>query len=169
MKFFILLFLLSLSACSQEPQISTDVESKAESIKKYAPIEGEWVGNFFIKNAPDELLKIMAKNGSDKSGIGIKVILKDNVSEVYFKFTPKTDWEKSDATIQIVTDKLAWHMYLIRAEDIWLERIFLSVARTKENTGALTVTRTVHNWYHTENSAFPEYYYTFGAGELKKI
>jgi hypothetical protein len=169
MKLLALLLLLPFSVFAQEPQVNPDITKKIESIKNYSPLVGEWVGEYFIKSAPDELLEIMAKDGSDKTGIGIKIILKEKSTDVYFKYTSKTDWEKSDAKIQVVPDKLGWHVYLTRDGGNWLERIWLSIARTEENTGALTVTRTVHNWYNTKNSGAPDHYYMFGAGELKKI
>ncbi|GMM86950.1 hypothetical protein [Pseudoalteromonas sp. MTN2-4] len=169
MKFLVLLFALPFSVFAQAQKVSPEISKKIESIKKYSPLLGEWEGKYFIKSAPDELIEIMAKDGSDKTGIGIKIILKEKSTEVYFKYTSESDWEKSDANIQVVPDKLGWHVYLTREGGNWLERIWLSIARTKEKTGALTVTRTVHNWYNTENSGAPDHYYTFGAGELKKI
>jgi len=169
MKFLVLLLALPFSVFAQEHQVNPEVTKKIESIKKYSSLTGEWVGKYIIKSAPDELLEIMAKNGSDKTGVGIKIILKEKSAQVYFKYTSKTGWEKSDAKIQIVPDKLGWHMYLTRERGNWLERIWLSIARIEENTGALTVTRTVHNWYNTESSGAPDHYYMFGAGELKKI
>lgn len=169
MKFLIFLFLLPLNVFAQEPPTDPDIAKKIESIKNYSPLLGEWEGKFKIENAPEELLKIMAKGGNDNAEVGIKITLKENSSEVYFKFSSKIEWEKSDAEIQVAMDRLGWHMHLIRAEDIWLERIFISVARLREDMGQLTITRTVHNWFHTEKSDFPEYYFTFGNGELKKI
>jgi hypothetical protein len=169
MKLLVLLLLLPFSVLAKEPQVNPEVTKKIESIKKYSPIIGEWVGEYLVKSAPKELLEIMIKDGSDKAGIGIKIILKEKSTEVYFKYTSKTDWKKSDAKIQVVPDKLGWHVYLTKDGGNWLERIWLSIARTEENTGALTVTRTVHNWYNTENSGAPDHYYMFGAGELKKI
>lgn len=169
MKLLVILFFLPFSVFSQEPQISSDRTKKIELIKNYSPLVGEWVGEYFIKSAPEELFEMMAKDGSDKTGIGIKIILKEKSTDVYFKYTSEADWQKSDAKIQIVPDKLGWHMYLTRGSGNWLERVWLSVARTEENAGAITVTRTVHNWYNTENSGAPDHYYVFGAGKLQKI
>lgn len=169
MKFLSLFLLLSFSTFAEEAQIDPKVAKRIESIKNYSSPIGEWSGEYFIKSAPEELLEKIARDGVDKSGIGVKVILREKTADVYFKFTPVKGWTKSDAQIQVVPDKLGWQIYLTREGGYWLERIWLSVARTKENVGALTVTRTVHNWYGSGNSEVRNYYYMFGAGELKKI
>jgi hypothetical protein len=169
MKLLNLFIFLSFLTLATETQASAEVERKIEEIKKYSPLIGEWTGEYFIKSGPDELLALMAEDGSDKSGIGIKIILREKSTDVYFKYTTAKGWEKSDAQIQVVPDKLGWHIYLTREGGNWLERVWVSIARTKENLGAITVTRTVHNWYNIKGSGAPDHYYTFGAGELKKI
>ncbi len=66
-------------------------------------------------------------------------------------------------------DQLGWHIYIAREGGVWLERQWLSVARTKDKEAIITVTRTVHNWYGAEGENLKQHYYVFGAGLLKKI
>lgn len=94
MKYLLsMFFLISSFAIADEQEIDPEATKRINEINKYESIEGVWEGTYTVKSADPQLFDVLKRDGVLESGIGVKVILKDNnTPRVFYKSTAKSDW-----------------------------------------------------------------------------
>jgi len=159
----------ALSVFAQSSSPPEEITKKFNEFNAYKPIDGVWEGEYFIKSSPEILTNDFIKDGNKAFRVGLRLSISGKQAKVQFQFKPNGTWTESNGAALLIPDQLGWHVLIARNGGAWFERVFISVARLSENEGAVTVTRTVHNWYAVGSSNAPDFYSVFGEGAVKKI
>ncbi len=162
------LCIFSQTTSSQEPSPPEEITNKVNELKGYQLIDGVWEGEYFIKSQPTILANDLIEAGNKEFRVGIRITISGKQAKAQYKFKPNDDWTESKGAALLIPDQLGCHILIARNGGVWLERVFISIARTSENEGAVTVTRTVHNWYNDGKTTTPDFYTVFGEGLVKK-
>ena len=161
---FFLLFPLMLAG--QEDDLGK--LNRVEEIGAWSSAVGTWEGEYYVKAAPEELFRQLEESGASKTGIGIKVVVREDKASVFLKYEPDAEWSAVSPESQVIPDKIAWHIFMANEGGVWLERYVLSFMRIEEEVADFVITRTVHNWYDTGAQEALNTYYVFGAGQVTR-
>lgn len=162
------LFILALSAPGSVAA-SDDEDARRDAVEQWEPFIGLWEGEVeYVATSPAMREQTEAEGWLDKT-TGVRIRIPANGEpEVSFLYPGEDEWRRLEGTVRYFETRLGFVVHLDRAGGVWIEKQTFTLERLEERQAALTITRTVHNWYMPDDA--PEdvqgYFYVFSAGEL---
>ncbi len=145
-------------------------KDKSYVLEPYKSYKGEWAGTLRTVSGTKDVIRAWEDDPEIPRNIGLRIKVDDGENvEVYFRHGDNSPWVRSDGVITYTPDLLGFHVHIAREGGVWLERVWISVARLKEDSAQITYTRTVHNWKKVEGETAGEFGSIFGIGNAKKI
>ncbi len=163
-----LLVLLPVAAAGQDWRERMDLQ--LSEINAWEPIGGVWTGEYRVKTEPEALAEKTREAGLEDAAVGLRVsFLEGDTPRLAFRFPGQTSFEDVGGTVRYQENTLGWNIEFERVGEVWIEKYVFMFQRLEERRAAMTVTRTVHNWFKRddEDPAF-EYFYAFSTGEVTR-
>ena len=177
MKLFFSVLIAALATCPEfliaqdQSNFEDGRAARVKEIEAYESVVGTWEGHFFITSAPDKLMQILADSGTKDEGARIRLVLKDQVRpKVYLKYPDDTDWDLLEGQASFFSNSVGWLIFVEYGEGVWIQKYSITADRIKEREAAITLTRTVHNWFIDEPEPnVIDFYHMFGVGKIAKL
>jgi len=164
-----LLVLLSLTEPSKAQDWEEAIDARRSEIQAWEPLGGVWTGDYRMEEAPESVVEQTREIGLEGQSVGIKInFLKGGTPTLEFRFAGQTEFADVGGNLTYSENALGWTIGYERMGEVWIERYVFMFNRLEERRAAMTVTRTVHNWFADPSGEVTEYFYVFNTGEVTR-